>query len=270
MFKIGFESCKETADGKLGNDGKHEQLSLPQRSVVQIYFPARNVTLSYYNDSFSLKRGDVVYVEGKMEGLRGRVVEVAYNFKIKRSDYRRVIGMADTCVKGTFYFAGSHFVSFDRAALPYEKILTWFKAPETEDEDYVSGSDGQSFLLDDLSTMKVSSQVAQRGHNYFLESKVRYLCLDGTHGRAIVEGSQCYELEFEYCEGEISGLTCSCFCSFPCKHAVAAMLQLKETLENIEKNYPEIYAETAYFAAVSKDVLLHFAVDNKETGSVVF
>ena len=49
-----------------------------------------------------------------------------------------------------------------------------------------------------------------------------------------------------------------------------AMLQLKELLENIGKNYPGIYDETDYFAAVSKDVLLHFAVEHKETGSIVF
>ena len=54
------------------------------------------MTLSYYNDLFDLHRGDLVFVVGKLEGLRGIVVDVSYNFKIKLSDYKRVIAVADT------------------------------------------------------------------------------------------------------------------------------------------------------------------------------
>ncbi len=79
--------------------------------------------------------------------------------------------------------------------------------------------------------MKVSAAVAERGHDYYQRNKVRYICVDGSRGYAIVEGSEAYEVEFSYRGGEISDLTCSCFCSYPCKHAFAAMLQLKETLE---------------------------------------
>ena len=84
---------------------------------------------------------------GQAGGLRGRVVDVAYNFKIKLSDYKRVISVADTNVQGEFFFAGSHFVTFDRSTLPYEKVITWFKSPATEDEIFVSGNDDCGFLL---------------------------------------------------------------------------------------------------------------------------
>lgn len=77
------------------------------------------MTLSYYNDAFDLHRGDIVYVDGKLEGLRGQVVDVTYSFKIKLSDYKRVISVADATVKGEFHFAGSHFVTFDQGVLPY-------------------------------------------------------------------------------------------------------------------------------------------------------
>jgi len=269
MFQIGFAARFEEQPVKKESEISSGPALTPRKSVARIHFPARNMTLSYYNDAFDLKRGDIVYVDGKLEGLRGRVVDLTYNFKIKLSDYKRVIGVADTQVRGEFHFAGSHFVSFDRAALPYEKIITWFKAPEKEDEVYVSGNDEQSFRLDDLSTMKISGSVAERGHDYFVENKVSYICLDGAHGRAIVEGSQAYELEFDYCNGEVQNLTCSCFCSYPCKHEFAAMLQLRETLGIIEKNYAKLYDETCYFAAVSKGTLLNFAVDGKDTGSIV-
>ncbi len=42
-------------------------------TIVQIFFPDRNRTLSYYNDRFDLHMGDIVFVDGKLEGLRGRV-----------------------------------------------------------------------------------------------------------------------------------------------------------------------------------------------------
>ena len=87
--------------------------------------------------------------------------------------------------------------------------------------------------------MKVSNTVAERGHKYYMENRVRYISIDGTHGYAIVEGSKAYEVEFQYNNGEISGLTCSCFCSGSCKHQFATMLQLRETLEIIDYS-PEI------------------------------
>lgn len=239
----------------------------PHKSVVQVYFSGRNMTLAYYNDQFDLHRGDLVYVEGKLEGFRGRITEVNYNFKIKVSDYKRVIAVVDTTVKGRFFMAGSHFVTFDREALPGNKAVTWFKAPTKKDEEFVSGSDDTSFCLDNLNEMKVSAAIAERGHEYYTENKVRYISIDGTKGYALVEGSENYEVEFDYKGGQISNLVCSCFCSYNCKHEFAAMLQLKETLELIEKNYRDEYERTGYFAAVNKGTLFNFAIDGKETGT---
>ena len=242
---------------------------VPRRSVVQVYFAERNMKLAYYNDRFDLKCGDLVYVDGKLEGILGRVTEVSYNFKIKVSDYKRVIALVDTNVKGQFFMAGSHFVSFDRNALPAGKIINWFNAPSDEEEEFVSGNDGTAFPLENLNEMNVSSAAAERGHKYYMENRVRYICIDGTHGYAIVEGSKAYEVEFQYNNGEISGLTCSCFCSGSCKHQFATMLQLRETLEIIDNQYAEEYSRTGYFAAVHKGTLFAFAVDGKDSGSLV-
>ncbi len=241
----------------------------PVKSVVQINFPTRNMTLAYFNDRFDLRRGDLVYVDGKLEGLRGRVVDVAYNFKIKLSKYQRVIALVDTEVHGTFHLAGSHFVTFDRDALPQSKVSTWYKAPDAEDDEYVSGtSDEEGFALDNLKDMKISPEIAERGHDYYLDNRVRYISIDGSKGYAIVEGTENYEVEFEYKDGIISKLICECFCSYNCKHEFAAMLQLKETLDIIEKNYAAEYAQSGYFAAVCKGTLFTFAIDGKEAGSI--
>ena len=114
--------------------------------------------------------------------------------------------------------------------------------------------------------MNVSAAVAERGHEYYMENKVKYISVDDDKGYAIVEGSENYEVEFEYRNGEISRLVCSCFCSYNCKHEFAAMLQLRETLKLIEKNYADEYECTGYFAAVSKGTLFGFAIDGKEKG----
>lgn len=234
-FKIGFAA--EFLENKRmeSKSAVPEPAAAPRRSMVQVYFAERNMNLAYYNDQFDLHCGDTVYVDGKLEGMRGRVTQVSYNFKIKVSDYKRVIAVADTAVNGRFFMAGSHFVTFDRAALPGSKVVTWYKAPAKEDDAFVSGSDDTAFCLDDLWGMNVSAGIAERGHNYYTENRVRYISLDGSKGYAIVEGSTAYEVEFEYRDGTISGLICSCFCSCSCKHEFAAMLQLKEALGRIEK-----------------------------------
>jgi len=266
-FKIGFSVDHSPKNIVEAAYTMPYRTAAPRKSVVQVYFAGRNMTLPYYNDQFDLRRGDMVYVDGKLEGVRGRVTEVNYNFKIKVSDYKRVIAMVDTTVNGKFFMAGSHFVTFNRETLPSSKVLTWFKAPEKEDDEFVSGSDDTAFCLDDLSSMKISPVIAERGHDYYMENKVSYISIDGTKGYAIVEGSDAYEVEFQYMAGEISQLICSCFCSYNCKHEFAAMLQLRETLELIKKHYRDEYERTGYFAAIKKGTLFALAIDGKETGS---
>lgn len=265
-YKIGFtveNSANESIESARECECSKEK---PQKSVVQVRFDVCSRTLAYYNDQFDLRCGDIVYVDGKMEGMRGCVTEVNYNFKIKVSDYRRVIAVVDTTVKGQFFMAGSHFVTFDRQALPRNKVRAWFVAPLKEDDEFVSGSDDTVFSLDHLNDMKISLAIAERGREYYLENRVKYMSVDGVKGYAIVEGKEAYEVEFEYRNGEIRGLVCSCFCSYNCKHEFAAMLQLKETLELIGKYYMSQHTETDYFAAVAKEVLFAFAIDGKEVG----
>ena len=109
---------------------------MPRRSIVQVRFPKDDRRLTYYNESFDLHCGDIVFVEGAYEGVRGRVMEVNYNFKIKLSDYKKVISVADTDVQGRFYMAGSHFLTFNRSALPVSKVKSWYlPVQEAEKEE---------------------------------------------------------------------------------------------------------------------------------------
>ena len=265
-FKIGGFGATQYEKTSLTSTYEAPVTTAPRKSVVQVRFPGSGMALSYYNDQFDLKKGDLVYVDGKLEGQLGRVVDVNYNFKIKISEYKKVIAVVDTNISGQFFMAGSHFVSFDPATMPVKQILTWFKVPPKEDDEYASGNDDTSFRLDDLKGMNINGTIAERGHEYYIENRVRYICLDGTQGYAIAEGSESYAIEFEYRNGEISHLVCDCPCSYTCKHEFAAMLQLRETLEIIDKHYAEEFERTGYFAAINKGTLFAFAVDGKETG----
>lgn len=244
-----------------------EAKTSPRRSVVQVYFSKRNMSLAYYNDQFDLHRGDTVYVDGKLEGLRGVVTDVNYNFKINLANYKRVISVVDTAVKGQFFMANSHFVTFDKSALPYSKAVTWFKAPDNGESEIVSGSDDTAITLGELSSDDFGQSAAERGHEIYIKNAVKYISVDGTKGHAIVEGNEYYDVEFEYSGGEVKALTCSCFCACNCKHEFATLLQLRETLEIIEKRYSSEYERTGYFAAIEKGTLFTFAIDKDESAS---
>ena len=123
-FKIGFSVSEEKEKMSAPEPPDVSEKREPRRSVVRVQFPQRNMTLAYYNDRFDLHCGDLVYVDGKLEGKRGRVVDVNYNFRINLADYKRVIGVADTNVSGRFTLAGSHVLTFDRAARSMPAVRT--------------------------------------------------------------------------------------------------------------------------------------------------
>ena len=265
-YKIGFHGYEEEKKEDLQplEIGENK----PVKSVVQVRFPSQGRSFAYYNDRFDLHVGDIVFVEGKLEGVQGTVTEVSRSFKIKLSDYKRVISVADTTVKGELFFGGSHLIAFDKSVIPYEKVRGWFLPPES-DEEVAVGYDDEGFFLDELGDFEIKPEIAKRGFDYYNHNKVVYISVDGTTGRAIVEGSRFYEVSFDYDDGGIRNITCDCFCSYHCKHEFAALLQLRETLKIIEDLYDDEYSQGDYFAAVSKSALMNYAVDRKEKGSIV-
>ena len=262
-YPIGFVFEEEPQE--VGTEMTVAPSATPVKSLAQVFFPEKGQTFTYFNDLFDLKRGDIVFVEGKLEGIRGVVREVNKNFKIKVSDYKKVISVADTKVSGQLNMAGSHFVSFDAAVLPYEKLRTWYLPPVKPEDEFESGNDDTAIALEKLRDMKVSPTVWEHGHEYYMDNRVCYICVDGGHGKAIVQGERAYEVEFEFDAGEIRNLICSCPCGYTCKHQVAALMQLRELLDLIEKHYATRHH--GYFAAIAKGDLFHFAIDSQEAGS---
>ncbi|MGI6196079.1 MAG: SWIM zinc finger family protein [Eubacteriales bacterium] len=263
---IGFMSSRRTDEQEAMSANRPEVTDIaPKKSVVSVYFPERHTTLSYYNDRFDLHKGDLVYVDGALEGLRGLVTAVSYTFKIKLSQYKKVVAVVDRNAAGTYYFAGSHLLTFDREALPFERVRTWFQAPVPE-EEYAVGEGSGAFPLDAFEQMGFSYEIAERGKNYYAENRVCYLSVDGTQGKAIVSGHEYYTVEFTYKNSEISDLVCSCFCNYPCKHAFACILQLKECLGILAENYADKADD--YFAAISKGAWLEMVFNGQQTGKI--
>lgn len=241
-----------------------------RKSLVSVRFEKNNRVLPYYNDKFDLHKGDIVFVDGKLEGERGFVEEVNYNFKIKLSDYKKVVALADTTVKGKFFFAGDYFISFDESVIPYEKVITWLKPPVVDEEEIVvSGEDEEGFLLEkDISELKVPYNVKEKGIDYYLDGRVIYLSVAGNIGKAIVDGTNIYEIEFTYKNGEVSNFICDCYCSCACKHIVAVIMQLKNILKTVEENYKEQYQD--YFSAVTSYELFKVTRSYSKKGSIDF
>ena len=272
MTKIGFLANEPEAETPVPVSELPPPDTIPVKSVAQVHFPEAHRTLSYYNDRFDLRVGDFVYVEGKLEGMRGQVLQVSRSFKIRLSDYKRVIGVADTRLSGRFYLSGSHFLTFSPHVLPYEKALTWFKAPENKEEAYVTGDDSESFDLEKPWELNISKEILERGERYYQENRVSYLCVSRASGKAIVEGTRAYEVEFGYqpSQGTVTNMTCDCPCFYHCKHEVAVILQLQELLDGIQKNYASLYEKTRYVAAVSRKSFFQFAGNGAQNGSFIW
>ena len=54
-------------------------------NLVMVAFPPDNLAYPYLN-YFDLEIGDFVFVEGKFENVRGTVVDISENFKIKKDE----------------------------------------------------------------------------------------------------------------------------------------------------------------------------------------
>lgn len=260
---IGFKPPKESVtDRPINNRKSGDNTTTGRKSLVRVWFENRSFECTYYNDEFDLKVGDVVFVEGKCEGERGRVTDVSYSFKIKLSDYKRVIAVADTDVRGEFDMLCEHIVSFERDVLPYSKVYSWF-APPLDVQDVVESDDDTAFLLEDMKGFKVSSLIADRGADYYSRNRVVYISVDDSCGKAIVLGSSPYTVEFCYQNGEIKSIRCDCYCVGACKHEVAAMLQLRDIIQELEDACSEKFKESNCFSAIYKPTFFAHAICTK-------
>ena len=79
-FKIGF-AAEHPENKPAGVTYTAQQVqAAPRKSVVQVYFADRNMTLAYYNDQFDLHRGDMSFTA--RNSLFTIVCQIRFHLKI--------------------------------------------------------------------------------------------------------------------------------------------------------------------------------------------
>ena len=244
-------------------------LSHQNITLVQVYFVAKDDAFLYLCEDIVLHEGDHVYVSGKMKDMLGIVVDVRHQFKVRPSKYERVIAKIDTQLQGEFKIFNRLLLSFDRKSLGKEKISQWFFPPQGE-EPYISTYRPAPFPLDDLTQFPIEHARLERGLQYYKEQRVVYMCIDDRYGYAIVRGSEHYEVEFEYNNGIIEDISCSCYCDGHCKHEFAVLLELQYMLQIVEREFKNEYSKNRYVATIDKDVVWQMSVRWTNKGTIFF
>ena len=249
----------------------HLKSMLPHKHItlVQVYFVAKDDAFLYLCEDIILHEGDHVYVSGKMKDTIGIVVDVRHQFKVRPSKYERVIAKVDTQLQGEFKIFNRLLLNFDRKSLGKEKISQWFFPPQGG-EPYISTYRPDSFPLDDLTQFPIEHARLERGLQYYKEQRVIYMCIDDRYGYAIVRGSEYYEVEFEYNNGIIEDISCSCYCDGHCKHEFAVLLELQYMLKIVEKEFKNEYIKNGYIAMIDKDVVWQMSVRWSNKGTITF
>ena len=224
-------------------------VSVPVRSVVEVYFIGDGRTFPYYNDLFDLKVGDIVFVAGKLAGKMGVVKSVTTKFKVDLSYYKKVIARPAFHLNGSFAPIAGMMVSCDPGTSPDAELFrTWVKppVPDAPASEIVYG-EGYSFDLEHLEqSEEVSPSVASKAVDYCNEGRVRYLSLKDGVGTAFVEGSVWYEINFRCSGGMITDMYCDCPYPGLCKHNLAVLLTLRALLQGLK------YSDTPDFTAVEQ------------------
>lgn len=207
----------------------------PVPSLVTVRFPETGPALTYYNDKFELEVGDRVFVSGKLAGQLGEVEMVTTKFKIRLSDYQRVIAKASIDIHGAYELVLDKMVNYDENAVSPEEFRSWILPPahwDGEDggspEDEVIIGEGYELDLFDLEHCdEITEAVMERVADYCLSGKVAYLSVRDGIGTAFVQGTKWYEVNFRLNGSLLSEAYCDCPYPGLCKHLLAVAMTLR-------------------------------------------
>ena len=226
MMGFGRDDTKETPDMVIP---QVNEILEPVKSLVRVRFETFDRELTYFNDLFNLKEGDRVFVSGKLAGKVGYITSVTTKFRIRLSDYERVIAVAQTPVHGSYVPVMDKMLSYDSIALSPDEFRTWFFHPEepVDGPEEIIYGDGYVIPLDDPHKAEgATPPVFDRALEYCRTGKIGYVSVRDGVGRAYVAGSEWYELEFTIRNNAIQEAYCSCPYAGLCKHLLAVAIML--------------------------------------------
>ncbi len=206
----------------------------PVRSLVTVRFPGVGLALTYYNDRFALEVGDHVFVSGKYAGQLGKVEKVETRFRIRLSDYQRVLARVCPAIRGSYAAVLDRMVSFDADAVSPAEFRSWIFPPAREEdgsgaepEDELVVGDGCELDVFDLERCdEITEALAERALDYCRSGRVAYLAVRDGIGTAFVEGTKWYEVNFRLNGSTLREAYCDCPCPGLCKHLIAVALTL--------------------------------------------
>ena len=235
--------------------------SAPVRSLVTVSFDDDGRELTYYNDRFDLEPGDRVFVSGKFAGKPAVIEEVFTKFKIRPSDYQRVIAVAGCPVRGTYEAVLNKMVCTGGDAMTPDEFRSWILPPRTEEEEefiYGEGYDLDIFRFEE--DEEASPALSGRAADYCSSGKVAYIGGRDGIGRAFIEGGSWYELEFRLSGDRVTEMYCDCPCPGLCKHLLAVAMTLGSLAENgldLSRDFAAIDADRFWdMASAAKQVIL--------------
>ena len=146
-----------------------------------------------------------------------------------------MLSLLDLTIHGSFTGVRDKMVSFDQIAITPEQFGGWVTPPEEpknrkdeEEEDEVISGEGYTIDINNIEDCEdITSAIAERAVDYCTEGRVRYLCVQNGVGRAYVEGSKWYRVDFHFDNGMMTDIYCDCPYAELCKHEVAVALTLR-------------------------------------------
>lgn len=236
---IGFAVTDEIETGKPEIKIPAEAVcdSEPVPSVVSVEFENDGIELSYYNDRFALEIGDRVFVEGKYAGKLGTVTKVSTKFKIRRSDYKRVIARPRIKLSGTFESVKNMMVSRGAQRALTEEFRSLLIPPKENEGDgeYILGEGFRVGLFSSEDGDEIEEKIVKRALDYCRNGNVLFVSADGGIGTAFVKGSETYEVNFRIERNAIADTYCSCPYPGLCKHMVATVIILNSLIEELSE-----------------------------------
>ncbi len=203
----------------------------PVRSVVTVRFD-NGREYPYYNDMFNLKEGDVVYVDGKLAGIPGRVTEVTTKFKVSLDFYKRVIAKLNLEFHGEFKKKSCFMMCENPKVLTIEQAKSWYFPPREEEEKFFVG-DGYRIKLDNIMNSEDIDYVDfDDAVDIVNDGEVKFITVKNGKGFAILKRNKPHLVEFEYSNGVVSNLLCDCIKPNLCDHSLAACIAIDIMTKN--------------------------------------
>lgn len=257
MNKIGFSIANEENKNESTQAfAPVEGLEAPVRSVVTVHF-VNGKEYPYYNDSFNLKVGDTVFVDGKLAGIQGEVVKVSTQFKVSLDYYKRVIAKLNFEFHGKFNKVNNYMLCENPNALTPEQVKPWFFPPREAEEEFFVG-EGYTVELKNADSIELYDEDAiDDAYDVIYSANIKYISVNNGKGFAIVKGSKPHTVEFTYADGVVTDLLCDCIEPYMCGHALAVCIALKAILdelpENSKPNFTALHVSEFIKLIVQKD-----------------